>query len=139
MVLFPHGFKKEFDFLKIDKSWNITIPISFKSIKIDKDLFVRRIGFWVQKITRGFSDDELWSLDYTCAKWLLPRLKEFKKIKLRVLADENRKKELENELGEVIWFLEKVIKCEKGIYPDDLCREKKAAKLFGKIFPTLWY
>ena len=133
MVLFPYGFKEEFDFLKIDKSWNIGIPTSFK---IDKDLFVRRIGFWVQKITRGFSDDELWSLDYTCAKWLLPRLKEFKKIKLRVLGDENRKKELEKDLKEVIWFLERLAKGEE---PDDLCREKKAAKLFGKIFPTLWY
>ena len=31
-----------------------------------------------QKITRGFTDEEIWNLDNTIAKWLLPRLKYLK-------------------------------------------------------------
>ena len=32
-----------------------------------------------QRLTRGFDDSELWSLDYTVSKFVLPRLKEFRK------------------------------------------------------------
>ena len=32
-----------------------------------------------QRIERGFDDTELWNLDTTLLKFLLPRLKEFKK------------------------------------------------------------
>jgi len=32
-----------------------------------------------QKITRGYSDEECWNLDYTIAKFILPRLRHFKK------------------------------------------------------------
>ena len=31
-----------------------------------------------QKLTRGYSDEELWNLDSTICEWLLPRLKSFK-------------------------------------------------------------
>jgi len=43
-----------------------------------KDI-IQSIKHVYQKLTRGFSDDELWSLDYSIAKFVLPRLKEFKK------------------------------------------------------------
>jgi hypothetical protein len=33
--------------------------------------------FW-QRRTRGWDDRDLWSLDYTLAKWLLPRLVAFR-------------------------------------------------------------
>ena len=32
-----------------------------------------------QKLTRGFSDDEVWSLDSTIVKFTLPRLRQFEK------------------------------------------------------------
>lgn len=31
-----------------------------------------------QKLTRGFSDEDIWNLDVTIAKFILPRLKEYK-------------------------------------------------------------
>ncbi len=38
-----------------------------------------RWAYWGwQKLTRGFSDRELWSLDYTCTEFILPRLKAFR-------------------------------------------------------------
>lgn len=40
----------------------------------------RPLRFWWQRRTRGFDDSELWSLDYTLAVWIVPRLKRFKKV-----------------------------------------------------------
>lgn len=38
----------------------------------------QRIKFLWQRLTRGWDDSDLWSLDYTIAKFALPRLREFK-------------------------------------------------------------
>lgn len=35
----------------------------------------RRIKWGFQRVTRGFSDRQLWNIDYELAKWILPRLK----------------------------------------------------------------
>lgn len=34
-----------------------------------------RIKMFLQKLFRGFSDEECWNLDYYFVKWILPRLK----------------------------------------------------------------
>lgn len=36
------------------------------------------VKHWWQRRTRGWSDDELWNLDVTIAKFTLPRLKAFR-------------------------------------------------------------
>lgn len=38
----------------------------------------RQIKFWLQRRIRGWSDDELWNLDYTISQFVLPRLKAFR-------------------------------------------------------------
>lgn len=43
-------------------------------------LIKRKIKFLYQRLTRGWSDDETWNLDYTIAKFALPRLKRFKEL-----------------------------------------------------------
>lgn len=39
-----------------------------------------RIEYKRQRLERGFDDTELWNLDYTFAKFVLPRLKRFKEV-----------------------------------------------------------
>ena len=41
-----------------------------------------RLKMIYQKLTRGYSDNELWSLDVTTAKFLLPRLRRFKEMNM---------------------------------------------------------
>lgn len=42
-------------------------------------IYVKRpIQFFVQRRTRGWDDRDIWSLDYTFAKWVVPRLKRLK-------------------------------------------------------------
>ncbi len=38
----------------------------------------RTIRHWYQRRTRGWDDSDLWSLDQTMAKWILPRLRRFR-------------------------------------------------------------
>lgn len=40
----------------------------------------QRAGYKRQRLERGFDDTELWNLDYTFAKFVLPRLKRFKEV-----------------------------------------------------------
>ena len=39
----------------------------------------RKIKHLYQKLTRGFSDEELWYIDASFANWITPRLKVFRK------------------------------------------------------------
>lgn len=43
-------------------------------------LFLRELKFCYQKLTRGFSDAELWDLHHFMAEWILPRLIAFRDL-----------------------------------------------------------
>lgn len=109
-----------------------------------------------QKITRGFSNDELWSLDYTIAKFIYPRLKQFRKQNPcvpAILYDGDSKKTKSNkskfEQAEREWnkILDEMIKIFKMIIEDDdgtnmldnkqLKRVQKGLRLFAKHFMSL--
>jgi hypothetical protein len=64
--------EKEFDPIGIEN-------INFSLARKLKDDDERLETFKRQRIERGFDDTELWNLDTTLLKFLLPRLKEFKK------------------------------------------------------------
>lgn len=49
-------------------------------MKLKKLFSKRTILFLWQRITRGWDDSETWSLDYSLAKIILPRLKRFKEV-----------------------------------------------------------
>lgn len=40
----------------------------------------RYIKWFIQRRVRGFDDREVWELDSAFAKWIVPRLKEYRKI-----------------------------------------------------------
>lgn len=45
--------------------------------------------FKKQRLTRGFDESETWSLDYTIASFIAPRLKAFIEIYREVIVDDN--------------------------------------------------
>jgi hypothetical protein len=126
------------------------------------DIF-RHIKWWWQRRTRGFDDRDLWSLDYTIAKFILPRLKSFKyntiaypatpkmmKIQFdRSLSEKEHKKalkeagiEAEKEWGEA---LDKMILAFQYIIEDDYFADDHKVRciddglmLFCKNFLNLW-
>jgi hypothetical protein len=117
-MIFSNGIRGEFDF------------ISRRGI--DRKFLKRRLKFWKQKIVRGFSDDELWSLDIRVAEFMLPRLKRL------IVVDPFVRPEAIEAFNEIVWMFEKTIECDILNYEDQE-RFDKATKLFGENFHRMWY
>jgi hypothetical protein len=99
----------------------------------------RRCRFWWQRRTRGWDDSETWSLDATCAEWLLPRLKRLREIQVGMFEVEP---DVYRELDEVEWFLELHAKGDTWDLlsnPEMQKRYDAAAPLLGKHFGRLWW
>ena len=55
--------------------------VRYRTVDYLQDIFCgRRLKWFIQRRRQGFDDRELWSLDYTIAKYVYPRLKVFNKI-----------------------------------------------------------
>jgi hypothetical protein len=82
---------------------------------------------------------ELWSLDCTIAKFVLPRLKAFKKsCKGCHPGDLKSHKEWKNILKELIWLMKITAACDFPFDKDGKERYNKACKLLGEYFNSLW-
>tara|TARA_R100000750_G_C2331441_1_gene90273 strand:+ start:107 stop:526 length:420 start_codon:yes stop_codon:yes gene_type:complete len=109
-------------------------------------LFKRKVKHIIQKIIRGFSDSDLWDLDYHLSELILPRLKAFRNYNQAGhpsrLKDEN---EWNDILDKMIYSFEYVLR-DYGIEDDDWndSQEKKykeyeeGMKLFIDFFSDLW-
>lgn len=103
-----------------------------------------------QRLRWGFSDDELWNLDRTIAKFILPRIKRFKKFRngypdelLNGDWNEEREKIAVEQWDKI---LDNMIECFEIIVSDDFfcpsveqeLKIKEGLKLFSKYFMHLW-
>jgi len=116
----------------------------------------RRYTWYRQRKKRGFDDRELWSLDHTIAKFVLPRLLIFKEKKIGYPADLTVEK-WDSILDQIIYSMEAIIDEWDGKYdylpstkiasPSFAIRtiqiqEKKinqGLNLFAKYFRNLWW
>ena len=113
------------------------------------------IKMWWQRKTRDYSDLEIWNLDYTVSKWIVPRLKAFQ-LGTIGYPPEIEFDEWKHELDEMIfgfefdgpeWY-------EKNVFPikdpaeketkmeiyKDLCKRAEDGRiLFAKRFDHLWW
>ena len=113
-----------------------------KRFVYDGDLFLldskseRAPKFRKQKKRYGFSDDETWSLDYTIACFVLPRLKRFKKVSKSFPAGSSLK-EWNKKLSFMIYAM-KQIKQDK-VNNDNFKKVQTGLQLFGENFLDLWW
>ena len=66
-----------------------------------------------QRTRYGVADSECWSLDYTLTKFILPRLKHFKKINVHTHPPDITPERWEEILDELIWTFEYMLDEEK--------------------------
>lgn len=101
-------------------------------------LFRRRIKHWWQRRTRGWDDSDTWSLDFTIAKFVLPRLKRFREIDFGHPSN----------TSEEAWYkiLDKMIYAMEFNARDGIITNRKEDKkiqegneLFGEYFNSLWW
>jgi len=94
---------------------------------------------WWQRRTRGWSDEDTWSLDMTIAQFILPRLKRFKEIENGHPAAMTEA-EWDDILDQMIYSFEKYTK-KWDEEPDQEMWKKidVGFDLFAKWFYDLWW
>lgn len=93
----------------------------------------------IQRVIRGFSDDELWNLDVTIAKFVLPRLKRFRKNINGYPGDFKDENEWYDVLDKMIQAFDLI--AESGYYlPNDKNYRiiEDGLDLFRKYYSCLW-
>ena len=111
-------------------------------------LFLRGLRHCWQYCIRGFSDRQLWSLDITIAKFILPRLKRFKEINENLPFDyEKNQSFTEAEwlaaLDDMIFAMnivasEEILILSGAEDKAKLERYQKGIHLFSTHFTSLW-
>lgn len=92
---------------------------------------------------RGFDDKDMWNLDITIAKFVLPRLMAFKNYSHGCPGELNEK-QWADILDKIIFAFDFVIKVNDTVLgPKQWNKEYKkyqvGIKLFAKYFRSLWY
>lgn len=98
----------------------------------------QRRHLW-QRITRGWPDSDLWSLDHSLAKIILPRLKRFKDCRgghPHGMTDQ----EWDDIIGEMVFGIEWYASgdCWNSEDRQKAERAHKGLELFGKYYGHLW-
>jgi len=100
----------------------------------------RKIKFLYQRLTRGWDDSDTWSLDYTCAKFLIPRLKRFQELNGGYPFEFNNIDEWHQTIDKMIRAFEIVEKDGDGdvISKSEEDEMELGLKLFHEFFRALW-
>jgi hypothetical protein len=114
---------------------SLGIPNINFSIYTDNDK--REEKFLKQRLERGFDESETWSLYTTIAKFIVPRLKEFKEVNIAYPP----------ELTPESWndILDKMIRSFEIAADSDFMKEEEAEEfregftLFSEYFFALWW
>jgi hypothetical protein len=94
----------------------------------------------VQRRVRGFDDTELWSLDHSLAKLILPRLKAFRNGVYAYPCDLSSHKEWQTILDKMIDAFEFAASEDYWSYDTEPCEKfHEGLKLFEEYYTNLWW
>ena len=96
----------------------------------------RGAQFKKQRLERGFDESETWSLDYTIACFIAPRLKEFIEIYKKVIVDDCG---LVPKAERALKAFEKIAEGDTVWKEDEYNEITEALKGFAEIFLGLWW
>lgn len=105
-------------------------------------LLRRDVKFLWQRITRGFDDSETWSLDYSLAKIILPRLKRFRELDPCFIPTDMTHDEWNAILDKIIYAFEYAAsdtRWEIGFGNEESARVDEGLKLFAKYYFAMWW
>lgn len=132
-----------------------TLNTNEMRIKYKVENIMNSLSRWFQKKMRGYSDLELWNLDDTIAKWIVPRLKAFRDTTQAYPANLESFEQWQEMLGEMIfgfefssdeWYRDNALgrpKEEREKKKNELESMVKRAEngrvLFAKHFNEIWW
>lgn len=97
----------------------------------------RTIKFFLQRLIRGWDDSETWNLDFTFAKYILPRLIEFKKLSNGIPYPYS-KEEWGIVLDKMIFSFQYIV-AERETTKENHETIQEGIDLFAKNFQSLWW
>lgn len=99
----------------------------------------RDVRFVWQRLTRGWDDGDTFSLDYSVAKVILPRLKRFRQLTIGTPAN-LEEKEWQEILDKMIASFEFAASEERwNAGPEDYEKHNEGLDLFAKHYWSLWW
>lgn len=103
---------------------------------------MRKLKIIWQKLTRGFSDEEMWELDVTMSKWLLPRIRHWNKTRHGYF-NGLTEKQTDKVVANIIESLEfnasgGVYDYTKRGYLKKLEKHAKGLRLLGEYWTQFW-
>jgi hypothetical protein len=124
----------------------IEIPGFMNPFQMTNFKLKRKLKHCWQHLTRGWTDEDTWSLDYVLAKFVYPRLVRFKELNNGFPGGLGFTEESWNEaLDNMIYAMRVIAKDEINDYDDELHCSVNWAKMqlgleqFGKYFRDLWW
>ena len=109
---------------------------------------IRKIKYWFQKRTRGWSDDECWNLDITFLEWINSRFKKYKEKAGKIVDLEFHKFKYKGKTYTQLELINKVIALSDYVlfYEDDLCLSnyykeevEEIIDIFKLIYWSMWW
>lgn len=121
----------------LKKAVNLSANNIYYKIKRAADKRSRRF-FW-QRLTRGWDDGDTFSLDYSLAKIIAPRLKRFKEVTIGVPLD-MKEQEWNDKLDKMIAAFEFAGSEDRwSAKPEDFKKHGEGIKLFAEHYWQLWW
>lgn len=105
-------------------------------------LLRRDVKFLWQRITRGFDDSETWSLDYSLAKLILPRLKRFRELDPCFIPTDMTHDEWNTILDKMIYAFEWAASDSRWYNEcseEESARVNEGLKLFAEYYFAMWW
>jgi hypothetical protein len=99
----------------------------------------RQLKWFYQRLTRGFDDRELWDLNLTMAKFVLPRLKAFRSC-TRCHPCHLTERQWHAELDTMVEAFELLNSHDRlSLSDSDSQKVRRGLRLLACRFETLWY
>ena len=82
-------------------------------------IIIRNIKYWFQRRTRGWSDDEVWNLNYEFILWLNSRFKKYKEQATKMVDLEYYKFEYKDKTYTQLQVIDRIIELTDYIIDND--------------------
>jgi len=95
----------------------------------------------IQKLRRGYSDEDLWDLGNHLAEIILPRLKDFKRVNTHGYPNGLTESKWDEILNKMLYAFENTVNepdFDFNTYDDTQKKIQEGFELFGKYFQSLW-
>lgn len=97
----------------------------------------REEKFRDQRINRGFDDSETWSLDYTIAEFIIPRLERYNELSNKVL---ERDDQFIEKIDKFLTAMKLSVKdIDDELSEQERCQQAEGLEVFPEIFRRLWW